>query len=97
MQILLEIALQRRVLITCLIDNMQTIQAVTKGYSKKLRHLSRTQRICIGMLHEVINDPELSTQLEHCPTAVMKADIFTKALIGPKFETAVALIGLARW
>ena len=83
--------------VVCLIDNMQTIQAVTKGYSKKLRHLPRTQRICIGVLHEVITHPDHTTKLEHCPTAEMKADIFTKSMIGPKFEAAVSLLGLARW
>ena len=46
-QMLLDEVLPRRVEIACRVDNMQTIQAVTKGYSKKLRHLPRTQRVCL--------------------------------------------------
>ena len=91
---LLEDALQQKVPIKCQIDNTQTSQAVEKGYSKKLRHLPRTQRVCVGMLHEVINDKELGVSLAHCPTDVMKADIFTKALIGPRYAAAVEMIGM---
>ncbi len=77
----------------CKVDNVQTIQAVTKGYSKRLRHLPRTQRVCLGMLHEMLNDPELEMSLEHCPALQMKADLFTKALDRPKFRAAFGLIG----
>ena len=42
---------------------MQTIQCVSKGYNKKLRHLSRTQIICVGALHVMINDPEMRKRL----------------------------------
>lgn len=58
------------------------IQAVTKGYSKRLRHLPRTQRVCVGMLHEILNDKDLMVTLAHCLTVDMKADIFTKVLNG---------------
>ena len=91
---LLEEVLPRRLDVCCKVDNMQTIQAVTKGYSKRLRHLPRTQRVCVEMLHEMLNDPDLKMSLQHCPTLQMKADIFTKALNGPRFKAAGDMIGL---
>ena len=78
------------------IDNNQAISAITKGYSKKLRHLARTQRVCIGLLNECLNDPEMQFLVQHCPTLVMKGDIFTKALITAKFEDALAMIQMHR-
>ena len=74
---LLEDALNRPVQIVCMIDNMQTIQVVTKGYGAKLRHLLRTQRFCLGVLHEMISNPDMHMCMEHCPTLKQKADIFT--------------------
>ena len=94
MQMLLEVLLQRHVRIRCLVDNMQTIQAVEKGYSKKMRHLPRTQRVCIGALHEAITDEELRTGLAHCSTLEQKADIFTKAMDAGKFAIAVSMLGM---
>ena len=95
MQLLLETILEQTVRITCRVDNTQTIQAVEKGYSKKLRHLPRTQRVCIGSLHEAVNDEDLRTDLVHCPTLEQKADIFTKSMDANKFATAVSMIGMA--
>ena len=91
-QMLLDEVLPRRIGIACRVDNMQTIQAVTKGYSKRLRHLPRTQRVCVGMLHEMLNDRDLQLSIEHCPTLQMKADLFTKVLNGPKFRAALEMI-----
>ena len=73
---------------------MQAISAIKKGYSKKLRHLLRTQRVAIGLLNDCINDSELKMTVQHCPTDVMKADLFTKALKGPKFQQALEMAGL---
>ena len=93
---LLEDALKRPVQIVGMIDNMQTIQVVTKGYSKKLRHLlPRMQRICIGVLHEMISNPDVRMCMEHCPTLKQKANIFTKTLAAAKFAEARAMIGIA--
>ena len=94
MQMLLETLLNQHVHIKCMIDNTQTIQAVEKGYSKKLRHLPRTQRVCIGALHEAITDKELRTRLAHCPTLEQKADIFTKSMDAAKYINAVSMLGM---
>ena len=93
-QILMEHMLAKRLNIRMQIDNTQAISAIEKGYSKKLRHLLRTQRVCIGLLNECLNDPELQMVVEHCVTTKMKADLFTKALNGPKFLEALRMVNL---
>ena len=76
------------------IDNLQAISAINKGYSKKLRHLCRTQRVAIGLLNECVNDPELMMTIKHQRTDGMKADIFTKALDILKFGVALSMVRL---
>ena len=93
-QLLMEIILGRRLNIELNIDNTQAILAIQRGYSKKLRHLARTQRVCIGLLHELLEDPDMQLSICHCPTLSMKADIFTKALNNEKFHTALEMIGM---
>lgn len=93
-QILLEEATGRKTNIIHNIDNTPAITAIEKGYSKKLRHLSRTHRCSIGLLHECANDPDLGMSVVHCPTATMKADLFTKASDTTKFAVVVDMIGM---
>ncbi len=95
-QILFEHLLGIRLPIICEIDNTQAIAAIRKGYSKKLRQLSRTQRCAIGVVHECVNDTDLKISVVHCPTDTQKADIFTKALVSAKFEVARDMIGMCR-
>ena len=95
-QILLEQMLGRRLQIKMKIDNSQAIAAIRKGYSKKLRHIARTQRVCIGLLNELLHDPEMMMSLEHCPTGDMKGDLFTKALNTQKFQVALEMIRMRR-
>ena len=93
-QTLMEALLGFRPAIEHLIDNSQAILAIQRGYSKKLRHLGRTQRVNLGFLHDVLEDEEMRYGVVHRPTAEMKADIFTKALAAPQFAKAVAPIKL---
>ena len=93
-QILMEEMLGKRLVLRCLIDNTQTIQAIKSGYSKRLRHLSRTHRVSIGALHDMATDPDMMIKVEHVPTTEQKADIFTKALQPASFQKAVAMLGL---
>jgi hypothetical protein len=88
--------LGKRLPIRMKIDNMQAISAIKKGYSKKLRHIARTQRVCLGLLNELLNDPEIKMQIEHCPTLEMKGDLFTKALNAPKFAEALRMINMIK-
>ena len=95
-QLLFEHMLGRRLPIRMHIDNMQAISAIQKGYSKKLRYLARTQRVCIGLLNDLLCDEECLFSVVHCPTLEMKGDLFTKALIPQKFADALEMIGM-RW
>ena len=56
-QVLLEAVIGVRVPIRHQIDNSQAKLAIERGYSKRLRHLQRTQRVCVGLLHESLQDP----------------------------------------
>ena len=93
-QELFKLMLGRYLTVSCRVDNLQAITAVTKGYSKKLRHISRTQRCAIGTVHECIVDPSLFVTVEHVPTLEQKGDIFTKALQPAPFCAARQLIGV---
>ena len=93
---LLEEVLPHRLDIWGRVDNMQTIQAVTKGYSKRLRHLPRTQRVCVGLLHELLNNPDLQMSCEHCPSLEMKADLLAQVANGPRFKDALDMIRLVQ-
>ena len=73
---------------------MQAISAIQKGYSKKLRHLRRIQRVAIGLLNDCVNDPELDVSVSHLGTDKMKADIFTEALDTLKVSAARLMIRL---
>ena len=88
--------LGKRLHIECNVDNTQAITAVKKGYSKKLRQLARTQRVAIGVLSECIADESMMISVVHCPTDVMKGDLFTKALVPAKFGPAREMIGIRK-
>ena len=94
LQSLLKELLGSLVPIRVYIDNTQAEQAIRKGYSKRLRCLSRTHRCSIGVLHELFNDPEVAMELEHAASAVHKGDFFTKPLQPALFVEARARIGM---
>ena len=86
--LLLECVFGDVVSIICLEDNLSTIQIIRKGRSPALRHLSKTHRISLSWVCEVINDtPGIS--LEHCPTNDQLADSFTKSLDRAKHQLAL--------
>ncbi len=91
---LLEAGLGRKVDLLCLEDNTKAIAAVRNGYSPVLRHLSRTERISLGTLHELFIEQGDRHHLEHQPTAEHKGDVFTKRLEPHAFESAVSRMGL---
>ena len=41
-----------------LVDNAQARAACDKGYSKRLRYLARTHRVALGVMHDLLHDPE---------------------------------------
>jgi len=93
-QLLFEVLLGRKLPLQVFADNTQCIAAVEKGYSKKLRHLARTHRVSIGVLHEILEDEEIAMTLDYCETAAMLADSFTKALPPASFMAAKTAMGM---
>ena len=99
LQTLLSTCLDRPVLLRAHVDNTAAIAAVRHGYSPALRHLARTERIALGVLHEAFykgGQPGLTLpcELAHCPTSQQKADILTKAMVKPVYDGAKRSIGL---
>ena len=62
------------------------------GKNPTMRHLRRTHGISLTMLHDEVTGG--NTYLSYISTAQMKADIFIKALNGPRYRTARDMIGL---
>jgi len=105
---LLELLLGRSVKMVTFEDNTATIQCIKSGYSPALRHMARTARVSLGFLNEVfygtvedengeiVQDDLIKPVLQHCPTAKMKADLFTKSLDRIKFIQALELIGVSK-
>ena len=84
--------LQRPIDLYILEDNQATIKVVKKGYSPKLRHLQRTQKINISSIKEVIVEDHIF--MIYCHTTFQCADIFTKALAPHKWDDALKLLGI---
>jgi hypothetical protein len=87
--------LKRPVRLCAEIDNDASLNAVRKGYSRRLCYLRRTQRISLGCLHEVYfggeeveeleaTDDRSINRLRHLPGEEMTADIMTKLLEAEK-------------
>ena len=71
-------------------DNKATAKIDLAGYSKRLRHLRRTQKIHLASSSEQLNQPDIELMLVN--TLFQKADVFTKAIAGPLWENAVKLL-----
>ncbi len=82
--ILLEAVVGSTVLLHVCEDNEATIKVVKKGRSNLLRHLSKTMRILLCWVAEVMRDP--GRVITYIPTAMQKADGFPKALENSTFE-----------
>ena len=93
---LLEQALGRPVQLRCLEDNTQCLQAAETGYSAVLRHLPRTERISVGVVHETFTEKSHQHELLYQETSSHKGDMFTKRLDPITFERALTLINLVR-
>ena len=91
---LLEQALCRPVRLRCSEDNTQCLQAAGTG-SAALRHLPRTERISVGVVHETFSDKDRH-ELVYQETSSHKGDMFTKRLDPSAFERALTLINLVR-
>ena len=87
-----ELVLQRPIKLCIHEDNQATIAVISKGFSPKLRHVSRTHKVDLGSLFEVFKNDNLS--LEYVSTDKQCADIFTKQLEPHKWDAAIKLLGI---
>ena len=75
-------------------DNQATILVVKKGYSPKLRHISRTHKVNLGCISEQLA-PSSGISIQYVDTNQQAAaDIFTKALPPQKWDNALKLLGI---
>ena len=73
-------------------DNQATIKIVKKGYSSKMRHVSRHHRVDIGSIHETIDQSDV--ELTYIESSKQAADIFTKDLPPMKWPAALDLLNI---
>ena len=76
-------------------DNQGTIDVINKGYSPQLRHLLKTQKCCIDLVHSIVHQLKIA-EVEKIGTEKQAADIFTKALGGPAWANALQLLHMER-
>ena len=91
-QELFETIFQRPVLLACQQDNSAVISIVAAGYSPKLRHLSKTQKIELGSVYEAFQEP--CTVLLYIQTTKQRADPLTKNLQPMGWSSALDLMGI---
>ena len=87
-----ETLLGREVALEVLEDNQATILIIHKGYSPKLRHVSRTHKVNLASLTEQFERPNIT--LQYVDTTEQAADIFTKALEPQKWGPALEMLGI---
>ena len=68
-------------------DNQATILVGKKGYSPKLRHVSRTHNVNLGCISEQLV-PGSGISIQYVDTTQQAADIFSKALPPQKWDNA---------
>jgi hypothetical protein len=71
-------------------DNQAAIICLRRGFSPKLGYLSRTHKVNLGAISEVLDKDGIS--LEYCSTTQMRADPLTKAFSGPSWPAALELL-----
>ena len=87
-----ELLVQHSVKLRVMEDNQATILVVNKGYSPKLRHITRTHKVNLSCLSEIFSEGGVT--IEYVDTKEHAADIFTKALPPQKWGAALDLLGM---
>ena len=78
----------------CWEDNEACIAIVKKGFSAKLRHLSKTQRINVASVCETVNGHQ-DIKLSYINTSKQRGDPDTKALCVQKWSHALDLLSIS--
>ena len=92
--ILWTLILKRNIKLRTYEDNQATITVVKRGFSKKLRHISRTHEVNLSSLKEAcVND---DTELVYIDTKKQAAGILTKALAPNLWDSALEMLGIQK-
>ena len=73
-------------------DNQATIKIARRGYSAKLRHINRTQKVDLSSIKERLEEKD--TEIEYIDTNEQIADFMTKAVPPQKWPKALSLMNL---
>ena len=76
-------------------DNQGTIDVVYNGYSPSLRHLVKTQKCSIDLVHSIVHVQGLA-KIQKVESGDQAADVFTKALNGPAWCKALEMLRVRR-
>ena len=71
-----ETVLRRKINLVIFEDNEATEKVVRSGYSQQLRHITRTHKVKIASIKEILDLPEV--HLRHVMSDDQCADVFTK-------------------
>ena len=87
-----DVVLGRTITLEIMEDNQATMKVVEKGYSAKLRHVSRTHKVDLSSIKEVLDMDNV--KLLYVETKLQCADFFTKCLPPCAWDNAIALLGM---
>jgi hypothetical protein len=93
--ILWSLILGRDIKVRIFEDNQAAITVVKKGFSKKLRYISRTHKVNISSLKEVCVTDQ-NSDLAYIETSKQAADIFTKSLSPSLWNAALDMLGIQK-
>eukprot|EP00971_Amphidinium_carterae_P274373 5444975-Amphidinium_carterae.4 len=89
----MEVVLGRKVQVHVHEDNAQVVSAVQKGYSPALVHATRTFKLSLSFLHEMLCERDFG-ELSYIASAEHRGDLFTKAMNPKRFQTCCDMIGV---
>ena len=92
MEVLWGMVLQREIHTIIYEDNEATEKIVRSGFSQKLRHITRTHKVNLGSLCDVVASPDRT--LKHVTSVDQIADVFTKAVEQQGWQNALRLLGM---
>ena len=84
--------LQREVKIKLYEDNQAALRIIETGYSPKLRHIGKSQRVDIAFVSDCCE--QRGVLPEYIATDKQKGDFLTKNLARDKFCKALDLVGI---
>jgi hypothetical protein len=96
MMTLFDQVLKRSIRCLFLEDNQATLRIIATGKYQNLRHVSRTHRVNIHMVSEIVQDG--TVDIGACESHLMAGDIFTKCFpSSSKWYDVMKLVAHMRW